>query len=189
MLCSKYMVGSDGRTAHERRRDRRCRIPEVAFCERVLYKQIREGKNRRDKLESEDRESVCLGHSRNAYECLIGTTEGVVRAYSFRRRDETSRLDARLIQGIKGTHQQPDPGRPGRRIRFHFHFEDEQADKEDEAAPEAADTVHRRFRIFPKILHKEGSTYGCGGCRHKRGGPAGSRDHSNVCRGAASLKK
>ena len=44
MLCSKYTVGSDGQTAHERRRGRRCRIPVVASCERVLYKQIREGR-------------------------------------------------------------------------------------------------------------------------------------------------
>ena len=135
MLCSKYMVGSDGRTAHERRRDRRCRIPVVASGERVLYKQIREGKNRRDKLESEDRESVCFGHSRNAYQCLIGTREGVVRAYSFRRRDETSRWDARLIQGVKRTHQQLDPGRPGGRIRIRFHFEGEQADSERPRRP------------------------------------------------------
>ena len=122
MLCSKYTVRSDGPTARERRRDRRCRIPVVAFGERVLYKQNRELKNRRDKLESEDRESVCLSHSRNAYECLIGTTECVVRAYPFRRRDETSLWNARLIQGIKGTHQQPDSGRPRVRIRIRFHF-------------------------------------------------------------------
>ena len=63
ILCSKYMVGA---TPYERRRGRRCRMPVVPFGERVLFKQIREGKNRRDQFESEDREGVWLGHNREA---------------------------------------------------------------------------------------------------------------------------
>ena len=130
----------------------------VAFGERFLYKQIREGKNRRDKFESE-----------GATECLSGPTEGVIRAYSFRRRDESSQWDAWLIQGTKGTPQQPDPGIPGGRIPIRVHFEEEQTDsEEDEAAPEAADMVFKRLRIIPKMLHKYGYTDGCGECRHKR---------------------
>ena len=50
ILCSKYMVGNDGRTPYERRRGKRCNLPVVPFGERVLYKRIREGEQRIDKI-------------------------------------------------------------------------------------------------------------------------------------------
>ena len=90
ILCSKYMVGADGRTPYERRRGRRCRMPVVRFSERVLFKQIREGKNCRDKFESEDREGVWLGHNREANEVLIGkpSTDAEVRVQMGRGLDQ-----------------------------------------------------------------------------------------------------
>ena len=53
VLLSKY-EGLDGRTPYERRRGRRCNMVVLPFGERVLYKQIRESKERKDKFESED---------------------------------------------------------------------------------------------------------------------------------------
>ena len=91
MMLSKYQVGSDGRTPYERRRVRRCNMVVSPFGERVLYKQIRESKERKDNFESEDLEGVWLGHNRGSNEVLIGTQHGIVRAFSFRRRDEGSR--------------------------------------------------------------------------------------------------
>ena len=41
MMVSRFLVGKDGLTAYERRRDRKCRIPVVAFGEKVWYKEIR----------------------------------------------------------------------------------------------------------------------------------------------------
>ena len=51
-------------------------MPVVPCGERVLFKQIRQGKKRRDKFESEDREGVWLGHNREAKEVFIGTPSG-----------------------------------------------------------------------------------------------------------------
>ena len=48
IICSRYIVGADGRTACV---SRRCLV-------KVFPKQIQEGKNRCDKIESEDRDSV-----------------------------------------------------------------------------------------------------------------------------------
>ena len=53
MLVSRYLVGKDGRTAYERRRGRKCKIPVAKFEESVLYKRIRESEERKDKFESE----------------------------------------------------------------------------------------------------------------------------------------
>ena len=51
MALSRFKVGSDGETAYERRKQRKCTIEVVPFGEKVWYKQIREGKDRKDKFE------------------------------------------------------------------------------------------------------------------------------------------
>ena len=79
----------------------------------VLYKQIMEGKDRWTKFETEDKELIWLGLNLGINEALIGTPHGVVRAYSFRRRDDASRWSPALISGMKGTPKQPDPSRLG----------------------------------------------------------------------------
>ena len=109
-MCSKYMVGKDGNTLFKRRRGKKCNVVVVPFGERVL--QIREGKDRWTKFETEDQEGI-WGHNRGTNEALIGTPHGVVRAYSFRGRDDASRWSPALISGMKGTPKQPDLSRPG----------------------------------------------------------------------------
>ena len=52
---------------------------------RCWYKEIRPGKERANKLESEWREGLWLRHSRRSNEAIIGTREGVVRAYAIKR--------------------------------------------------------------------------------------------------------
>merc|ERR1711871_237410 len=42
MMASRFLIGKDGRTAYERRRGRKCKIPTVPFGETVRYKEIRE---------------------------------------------------------------------------------------------------------------------------------------------------
>ena len=61
MMVSRFLVGMDVLTAYERRRGRKCRIPVMAFGEKVWYEEIRLGKERANKLESEWREGLRLG--------------------------------------------------------------------------------------------------------------------------------
>ena len=58
MMTSRYLVGTDGRTSYERRKGRRCDLEVVPCGEAVWYKNVREGKERKDKLESEWEEGV-----------------------------------------------------------------------------------------------------------------------------------
>ena len=81
MLTSRFLVGADGKTGWERRRRRACKIPVVAFGEKVWYKEIRDTKERKNKMMTEEKEGLWLGHARDRNEVLIGTREGVVRAY------------------------------------------------------------------------------------------------------------
>ena len=110
MMYTRFMKGSDGRTAYERQKGRRCQIEVVPFGERVMYKRLGDKKS---KLESEYEDGIWLGHSRHTNEVLVGTKSGVVRAYAVRRMPEGERWDGHFIKELKGTPQKPDPNAPG----------------------------------------------------------------------------
>ena len=123
MLCSRYLVGKDGLTAYQRRRGRNCLVPTAMFAEKVWYKELRQTKERQDKFDSEWREGIWLGHSRNSNEHLVGTTDGVIRAYSVKRQSPDQRWCPELVRGMKGTPQQPDPLKPGIAVPIRINFD------------------------------------------------------------------
>ena len=186
MICSRYLVGKDGRTGFERRRGRKCRIPVVPFGEWVWYRQIRKGKNQEDKLESEMKEGVWLGHARNSNEVLIGTDQGVVRAYDVKRKPEDQRWNGEAIKNMKGTPQQPDPSKPGSSIPIRVTFDETEKKEEEKAEAPKRENEIRRMRITKSMLEKYGHTDGCEGCRFQRSGVRDSqgqgRGHSERCR-------
>ena len=182
MAQSRYLVGKDGLTAYERRKGRRCNIPVAVFGEKVWYKELRTGKERKDKFESEWHEGVWLGHSRDSNEAIIGTTAGTVKAYAVKRQDEESRWDSGLLKDLQGTPQQPDPKKPGLAIPIRLNFD---PPAKEEAIPVAAEdkkTQVRRMKITGYMLRKYGYTDGCDGCKHRRAGLGEHRPHSEDCR-------
>ena len=182
MVASRYLVGTDGKTGWERRRGRRCKIPVAPVGERVWYKQIRDTKERKNKLESEEKEGIWLGHARNSNETLIGTAEGVVRAYSVKRQDAKDRWDGPMIKGMQGTPQQPDPSRGGSTIPTRVHIDPACSEEPVEATTKKRELDARRMRITQEHLEEYGYTEGCDGCRFKRAGLSGGRAHSERCR-------
>ena len=69
MVCSRYLVGADGKTGWERRRGRPCLLPVCALGEKVWYKQIRKGKyakinwkQRREKESGWDQRETVMKH-------------------------------------------------------------------------------------------------------------------------------
>ena len=182
MVSSRYLVGKDGMTAYERRRGRRCRVPVLPFGEKLWYKELRDGKERKNKLSSEWAEGIWLGHSRGSNEAIIGTRDGVVRAYALKRMAADHRWDRDLLRAIRGTPQQPDPSRPGLKIPVKITFE---PPREELIVPTARDTETgkvRRMMITPAMLDKYGYTEGCDGCRTKRAGLKERRGHTEECR-------
>ena len=182
MLCSRYLRGKDGLTAYERRRGRPCHVPVVGFGEKVWYKELRVGKERRDKFESEWREGIWLGHSRESNEAIVGTKVGAVRAYAVKRQDEEHRWDSELIKNLQGTPQQPDPSKAGIAIPVRVNF-----DPPMEAAPVPLDGEERgkqmrRMKITATMLRKYGYSDQCEGCRYRRAGLQESRNHTEACR-------
>ena len=184
MMVSRFLVGIDGRTAHERRRGRKCNIPVVRFGELVWYKRMRESKERKDKFESEWFEGIWLGHSRASNEILIGTADGIVRTYTVQRKVEGEQWSATDIENMKGTPHQPDPTKPGDRIPIIVKF-DEPNEEEAVRSEAPRKDAGRRMAISAAILRKYGYSDGCEGCRFYRAGiqdPNARKPHSEVCR-------
>ena len=76
MLHSRVRRGSDGKTAYERQKGRRCKMEVVPFGEMAPYRKLTsEDKN---KLDSQWEDGVWTGHKRGSNECLVGTGSGVV---------------------------------------------------------------------------------------------------------------
>ena len=181
MMVSRYLVGKDGRTAYERRRGRACRIPVALLGEKVWYKQIRDQKERKDKLESEWKEGIWLGHSRNTNETIIGTKEGVIRAYAIKRQDPDQRWSEQWIREMTGTPQRPDPKRGELMIPIKVRFDPPSADVPEPTEPLRKEAGMRRMKITEAMLGKYGYSEGCEGCRSKAVGTT-QKPHSENCR-------
>ena len=94
-------MGKRGKTAYERLEGKKCKIEVVPLGETVMYKKL-QGGERRIALESDWEEGVWLGHSRESSEILVGTVEGVVKAFAVRRRDEGQRGNGENIPKMTG---------------------------------------------------------------------------------------
>ena len=180
MMASRYLVGKDGKTAHERRRGRKCRIGTVPFGEAVMYKEL--NKERKSSMDTDWQAGVWLGHTRDSNEVLIGTRNGVVRAYAVIRKAEGERWDADLLRNMRGTPQQPDPTKPGLHIPIRITFDPPDGGVLDEAVPLRKERGVRRLRITKRMLDRYGFTQDCEGCRCQRAGLEEQRVHSEACR-------
>ena len=78
-------------------------MPVLPFGEKIWFKQIRDTKERKDKMDSEECIGIWLGHHRQINEHLVGTNQGVVRAYSIRRMADDRRWDKNAIKDMRGS--------------------------------------------------------------------------------------
>jgi len=112
----------------------------------------------------------------------VGTTQGVVRAYSVKRREPEQRWDKEAIKGMVGTPQQPDPTKPGLKIPIRINFDTAEAGEPVPSELPKNEGPVRRNRMTPRALEKYGYTEGCPGCQCKKAGLDESRNHSEECR-------
>ena len=89
MLLSRYRTGEDNRTAYERQKGKPCDLEVVPFGESVWYRTLDDSVGRKRALESKWKEGIWLGHHRCSSEVLIGTSTGVVKAWTVRRNSKT----------------------------------------------------------------------------------------------------
>ena len=91
MMHSRFKIGIDGKTAYERQKGRKCKQEVVPFGEKVMYKKLKESGARKQVMESQWEEGIWLGHNRGSNEVLIGTFNGVGRAWAIKRKVEEER--------------------------------------------------------------------------------------------------
>ena len=122
-----------------------------------------------------------LGHARCSNECLIGTDEGVVRAYIVIRKPAGERWNAEKIRSMRGTPQSPDPKSNSIHVPIRIHLEEAAQDAEETSRLPRAEGVRRR-RITAQTLRRYGFTEGCDGCTYARAGMGEHRGHTEECR-------
>ena len=175
-LVSRYQMGEDGKTPYERIRGRKCKGPIAMFGERVLYKELNDGRGDRRKIETTWKEGVWLGIKNRTGEHIIGTPEGAVKAYSVRRRPEEERWSVAEVNAVRGTPGCPKPGRHDTRVPVRVR--ETQDPLPERAQPE--ELRARRIYYRKADFEKAGYTQGCEGCVRLQDG-RDRRPHKKEC--------
>ena len=112
MSYNRYQQGSDGKTAYQHQTGplRRRAIP---FGETVFYRESRTKTEKKQVIEVKWHEGLWLGHVRSNQEVLIGTEDGVVRAWTVRRLIQSQRWTRDAIMNMKETPTRSDPNVSG----------------------------------------------------------------------------
>ena len=124
-----------------------------------MCKRLREGPEGRKSLESSWGEGVWLGHARISSEVLIGTQNGVVRAWTVKRKVEEEKWNGEKIKEMRGTPSQPNPSMPGINIPIMINIDPVDARAEAEEVREPRDeTRARRTYLKPQDFENYGYT-------------------------------
>ena len=186
VMLSCFKVGVDGMTAYQRIRGRKCKMPVAVFGERVLFKELRDGKADRGKIDSDWKSGVWLGVRGRTGEHIVGTSDGVVKAWSVRRRPEEEKWDMVEINAVKGTPARPKPGREDPKIPIRIDL----PRRIQTGGDQTPGIVPRRVYIKKRDYEEHGYTPGCEGCVRMESG-RGKRPHKDECveRMMEALKK
>ena len=183
MLPSRFLVGKDQKTAYERRRGRKCKIPVEMFGEKVWYKELKGKNGAQNKLETDWHEGAWLGHARSSNEVLIGTLQGVVRAWAIKLKPEDEKWDADLIKNMKGTPAQPNPNKMGLNVPIRVTFDPTPPEfVEPQVQQRRVGGMPRQMPIHHWMLKKYGYTEDCKGCEQRRSGLGTRLPHNQPCR-------
>ena len=126
-----------------------------------------------------------LGFRDESNEVFVGTTQGVVKVRTVRRKGTAqSRWDEKLFNSVKGTPWQPEPGRTGMDVRANITL-----DRATEGIPQEAMGTPRveKGLLRPKInksdVANHRGTIGCRACEaSKRGEKSTGTSHTEACR-------
>ena len=178
----RFQVGSDGKTSYERRRGKKFQKELAEFSECVWYLKAK-SKSTPD-IKSRWANGVWLGIREESNEIIIGTSEGVIKTRTIRRKaDPKDSWNADELNAMKGTPWQPVPGGPDQRIPIRVRPPDQITAEEGEKVAKVAEreVKSRALKIMKKDLDKYGYTVNCRGCDAAKMGE-GQAAHSTECR-------
>ena len=186
MTLSRYQVGTDGRTGYEWLRDRRCDMAIGEFGEAVMYKELRPAETERNKAEIGWKTGVYLGSMVRSNESVIGTVQGVIKAFAVKRRPMRDRWNHQAVTEMPGALIRPNPTGPGHEhitISIEGRAEREEAKKDEAEDAESKDNHTRRTIITRGIFETVGYTEHCEGCRYMQARMEEQTPHTGACRG------
>ena len=181
-LLNRFEVGSDGKTSYERLKGKRAKTNGLEFCEGLLFKMKakREGIG---KLASVWEDGVYLGIRAVSGEVIVGTSEGVWRTRTIRRKPMETRWDpdnSLKVGGVPWKTSADDEG-DGMVPKGVIKLEAKQMEKDGEDKVRATPVVPRAFAIRQADLVKHGFTEDCAGCKAMIRG-MNHQKHSEACR-------
>jgi hypothetical protein len=170
---------SDGKTAYERIRGKKCVRPVAEFGEYIHFRPLKGDPVRDNKLEPQWRDGVWLGVDARTDEVYVGTEEGVVRARDIRRRPADQRWSAEVLKKVKGVPWSP-CGRKDTDIPV-FVDTGVEGIARPEAETDELEQAARNLYVTRALLKRFGYTRGCRGCNALQYGTK-QEVHSNDCR-------
>ena len=186
VLINRYLVGKDGKTAHERLRGKASRMLGFEFGEVVHFRRI-PVQGRLGKLDSLWQKGLFIGYKTQSGEYMVANDEAAYKSRTLKRLPEEERWDKRGIEDLPWTPwkvRKSDGGGRETDRADHDPFLDIDVDKSVNIPlpPQVADdAMPRRVYITRATLTRYGMTEGCMGCVTSAIGGTGVA-HSEDCR-------
>ncbi len=120
-LLNRGEVGHDGKTAYERCKGTRGRMPGLVFAEKVLWKRRPVG-GALGKLSCLWEDGIFLGIKATSGEYIVGTARGIKRTRTIARRPEEERWSADCLSyvgGVPWRMSEDDPKTDGEPMKMH----------------------------------------------------------------------
>ena len=181
-LVNRYEVGRDGRTPHERLRGKASRLVGLEFGERVNFRRTAVG-SRMAKLDSLWSDGVFLGYRAVSGEIVVGTSDGVYKTRTVKRKPYEHRWAKGNLDFVGGVPWKTsvDQGEveevmPAVDIGMEMPEVEIQRPPADERRP-----IPRRVYIKARDIDKYGATINCKGCVATLRGQGGV-PHTDACR-------
>ena len=173
-------VGADGKTAYERCKGRRPRLPGMEFGEAVLWKRRREG-GPLGKLSCMWEDGVSLGVKGTTGELVVGDKKGVWRTRTVRRKTVEERWHPKSLELVGGVPWRTD-GSEGDGDDLNTDVTIMDKDYREKIRDEAKGVVvPRRMYIKKSDVEEHGYTVRCPGCISILRVTA-RQEHSDACR-------
>ena len=187
VLLNRYLVGKDGRTAHERSRGKTSKMLGFEFGERVHFRRV-PLPGRLGKLDSLWQNAIFIGYKTQSGEYVVANDAGVYKTRTMKRMPEAERWAKDALENLKWTpwklKDSDGVAREDRDQPDHEVMMDIPLDKTiDIPLPPRVegDSAPRRAYITKAMLDKFGMTEGCMGCTTCAIGGTGVA-HSEECR-------
>ena len=177
-MLTCYSIGKDGRTAYQRMKGCRRTRPIACFGENIWYKKA--VTNHLNKLECRWEPGIWLNVDMHTNEVIIGTSRGVVKAKSVRRRPLAERFDAEALNTMKGLPWEPVPGVDSEEIPIDIPIGEPRVEGPLPPVPPAP--VRRSVYIRQADILKYGMTPACPGCAAIRAKNKRAINHNAECR-------